>query len=437
MIKRRQDTMKKLAILFSVLVLALSMCIGINAEGTASLSGDTSVTVGGNIEFTASISGCPDVTSLGVEVSYGAGFELVSGTWLKDGSMKGFFSATNQGALAVENPTDLNGAIFKLTLKATAANASAQNVSVVVIARNGNNDLLNSTVSKSVSILCAEHSYGDYVKIDDTNHSRTCTVCGNVESKAHSWSKGTVTKEATCKENGTKEFDCSICKGKKTETIEKSTKHTYGAWTKSKDPTCTEKGEEKRTCSVCAKEEKRDIEAKGHDVKTFKVTKEATCKAEGTKEGDCTVCKKKVTEKVEKLEHKFGEPVVKKEATATAEGLQVYTCTECKETKEEKIPKLGDQTTAPETTTAAPETTAPVTTSPVTTPSTSSPESTAQADVTTRSPETTQKAPDKLVIEPQEDTGNSAPVIAVVVAVIVVGCVAAAAIIILRKYGMI
>lgn len=431
--------MKKLVIMLSTLVLCVSMCIGISAEGTASISGAASVSVGENIELTVSVSGCPEATSVGVDVSFGGGFELVSGTWLKSGSLSNYDAAKNKGALGGLDSPDVNGALFKLTLKANTASANAQSVSVIVRLKNDNEEVMSATVSKSVSILCTEHTYGNHEKADDTNHSRTCSACGHVELTAHTWNEGTVTKEADCKETGTKEFECAVCKGKKTETIEKTTDHKYGEWTKVKDADCTEKGEEKRVCSVCENEEKREIKEKGHDVKEFKVTKEATCKAEGTKEGECTVCKKKITEKVEKLEHKYGEPEIKKEATATAEGLKIYTCTECKKTKEEKIPKLTDETSAaPETSTAPETTTSPETTAPVTTtPAVTDPVSTSPADVTTKAPETTQKAPDKLIVEPSENIGSSAPVIAVVIAVVVVGCVAAATIIILRKYGMI
>ena len=91
-----------------------------------------------------------------------------------------------------------------------------------------------------------EHTYGAWVKVDGTNHKRTCTVCQTaVETKTHNWDNGTVTKQPTCKEEGVKTFTCTTCNATKTQAIEKTTNHTYGAWEKVDDTN------HKHTCTVC------------------------------------------------------------------------------------------------------------------------------------------------------------------------------------------
>lgn len=71
------------------------------------------------------------------------------------------------------------------------------------------------------------HSYGKWVKVNDTTHKHTCSVCSKEETANHSWNSGTVTKKATCKETGVKTYTCTGCNTTKTETIAKLTTHTY------------------------------------------------------------------------------------------------------------------------------------------------------------------------------------------------------------------
>ena len=116
--------MKRVIGLIVSIVLMMSLCITASATGGASLSGGTSITVGNNMEFTVSISGCSDATSVAVSVTYGEGFELVSGAWLKSGSLSVFDTTKNKGSLGGLSSSDINGNLFKLVLKAKTASAS-------------------------------------------------------------------------------------------------------------------------------------------------------------------------------------------------------------------------------------------------------------------------------------------------------------------------
>lgn len=284
--------MKRIICLLFSIVLTLLLCITASAAGSSTINGNTSVTVGSNIEFTVNVSGCGDATSIAVAVSYDGGFELVSGTWLKSGSITKFDTATNKGALGGLSSPDVNGNLFKLVLKAKTASASNQNVSVNVIAKNGSSEIMNVTPSKSVKIDCASHTYGAYSKVNDSQHKHTCTVCSHNETANHTWNGGTVTKTATCKETGTKSYTCTAngCGATKTETIAKTNNHTYGKWSQTKSPSCTGKGTEARTCSTCQKVEKRDIAATGH--KSTTTTTKATVSKDGNIVKACSVCKK-------------------------------------------------------------------------------------------------------------------------------------------------
>lgn len=91
------------------------------------------------------------------------------------------------------------------------------------------------------------HTWGKWETTGDSEHKRTCTVanCGVFETKGHEWNKGTVTKAATCKEDGVRTFTCTGCGATKTEKIDKLTTHAWGKWTE------VDAANHKRTCTVC------------------------------------------------------------------------------------------------------------------------------------------------------------------------------------------
>ena len=322
----------KIIISFIVcIILMMSVCITASAAGSSTLNGNTSVLVGNNIEFTVNVSGCSDATSIAVAVSYDGGFELVSGTWLKSGSITKFDTATNKGALGGLSSPDVNGNLFKLVLKAKTASASNQNVSVNVIAKNGSSEIMNVTPSKSVKIDCATHTYGAYSKVNDSQHKHTCTVCGHTETANHTWNGGTVTKTATCKEAGIKTYTCTACNATKTETIAKTNSHNWSGYKVTKQPTCTAAGTQTRTCSVCGETESQSVPATGHSYGAWTTTKEPTCTEKGVETRKCSKCSATETKDISALGHKFSNPTVTKQPTCTETGIESGKCTRCGE----------------------------------------------------------------------------------------------------------
>ena len=93
-------------------------------------------------------------------------------------------------------------------------------------------------------------------------------VSSNPNAHYHNYVK-TVTKKATCKEEGTITYTCTSTKGicdrkTYTEAIPK-TDHTYGDWSVVKEATETETGLKSRTCKVCGDEETAVIPIKGQE----------------------------------------------------------------------------------------------------------------------------------------------------------------------------
>lgn len=112
------------------------------------------------------------------------------------------------------------------------------------------------------------------------------TTYVEIEATGHDFDGGTVTKAATCTEDGVKTFTC-YCRKSYTETIEKLG-HSYGAWTESVAPTCEANGEEKRVCAHnAAHVETRTVEKLGHSYGDWTEASAATCAKEGVEERIC------------------------------------------------------------------------------------------------------------------------------------------------------
>ena len=73
--------------------------------------------------------------------------------------------------------------------------------------------------------MLTEHSYGDWSKLDDEYHHRTC-VCGDEQKEAHKWDDGVVTVEPTEDKDGTRTLTCTVC-GAKKDVVEPYHVHDY------------------------------------------------------------------------------------------------------------------------------------------------------------------------------------------------------------------
>ena len=163
-----------------------------------------------------------------------------------------------------------------------------------------------------------------------------CKDCGILLSSGkvtkkydHDWDSGTVTKEATCTEEGSKTYTCENCGATKTIDIQK-TAHNYKI-TEQKDATCTENGYSISVCQTCNDKKKEEIVAKGHS-KGIKNKKTATCKAEGyTGDTYCRTCNTLLEEGkiLPKLEHQWNDGTVTKRATYETAGELTYRCRKC------------------------------------------------------------------------------------------------------------
>ena len=122
------------------------------------------------------------------------------------------------------------------------------------------------------------------------NPTKTETTTTKEPEKTHTHSyTSSVIKEATCTTKGVKTYTCS-CGDSYTEDIAK-TSHTAGDWTVTKNATCKETGTKVKKCTVCGTQmETANVEKTGHISSDWVTTKAATCSTNGTKVKKCTVC---------------------------------------------------------------------------------------------------------------------------------------------------
>lgn len=120
--------------------------------------------------------------------------------------------------------------------------------------------------------------------------------------------------------------------------------HQYGAWTVTKAATCTEDGEQSHVCATCGKLEMEIIPATGHSAVAV-ADKPATCTETGLfGRTVCSVCNQVVNEGtvLPMLEHRVGVGAVIRAATCTTEGLMAFSCQDCGvQVSTETIPALG------------------------------------------------------------------------------------------------
>ena len=175
-----------------------------------------------------------------------------------------------------------------------------------------------------------------------------CTDCGiklssgkSTKKYDHDWDGGKVTKEATCKEEGTKTYTCENCGETETFSIEK-TEHNY-IKEQHKNATCTENGYSISVCQTCNDKKKEEIVAKGHS-KGIRNKKTATCKAEGyTGDTYCRTCNTLLEEGkvLPKLEHQWNDGTVTKRATYETAGELTSRCRKCAAKRIISIEKLA------------------------------------------------------------------------------------------------
>ena len=345
--------MKKLfAFLCSLVIICGAGILPASAAGSGSIAiSSASAKQGDSVTLHVNMTKNPGLVTMTIKVTYDTNaLELTKvtdskrlvGSQLNTSYGSPYIIAWVDGAATANNTQTGEIASFTFKIKSNAK-IGASNVKLEFVDSYDTSYAENSFTasSGSVTVLCKTHSYGSYTKVNDSQHKHICTACGHEETANHSWNSGTVTKQPTCKDTGTRTLTCTACNASKTETIAKTNNHSFGSWTTTKAPTCTAAGTQERSCSVCGKKETKSIVATGHSYGGWQTTKEATCTAGGTETRICSKCGAKETRNTSALGHKFSSPTVTKQPTCTEPGEESGTCTRCNQTTTNVIKATG------------------------------------------------------------------------------------------------
>lgn len=103
------------------------------------------------------------------------------------------------------------------------------------------------TCTECIQAACS-HTYSAWAE-SGKEHTRTCSKCNKTEVKSHNWNTGTITKQPTCAQSGSKDQTCKDCGAKRTVSIPKTDTHKFS------EHEYVDEQNHKRTCSVCKKTE--------------------------------------------------------------------------------------------------------------------------------------------------------------------------------------
>ena len=338
--KGKRTKMKKLLSILLAVVLCFSVCsvvaFAANEDIIVSAKGGTAQR-GGTIRVPISLDANKGFVTLGLAVDYDSDVLEIVCEKHEDGK-----SCTAKRAPKVEKKVD-----FQVALDYECSNAgnNSQYHTVDPYLIQWAYGTVEEDICETGEIAAITFKVKDNAKFGDTKVTVTVdqasgfgsvarTFAGGeatvtVACTSHTKDEGTVTKEPTCTEKGTKTYKCKDCGAPMgTEDI-KATGHDWGNWEGTADAKCGQKGQETRVCKNDANhKETRDTDALEHLWDAGTVTKEPTCTEKGTKTFKCTRkdCDGTKTEDIKALGHAYGEWTETTAPECEKEGEETRVC---------------------------------------------------------------------------------------------------------------
>ncbi len=380
------------SVLCIILILScFSVCVSATGEGTIAAS-TAKAKPGDTVNIQVSVSNNPGVVMLGLDVGYDS--SVMKLTKVTDGALLGTATHTknlerNPYHLTWDNPTvttdfTQNGVIVTLTFLINN-DASPGSYPISLSYEKDNSEIMNvnmddvdfvlengAIVIENIHTHTSETIPGTAATCteDGMTDGEKCSECGEILKKqevipaaGHKWDNGKITKAPTCTKKGVKQFTCTVCGEKKTESVA-SLGHNWNAdFTIDKEPTTTAPGEKSIHCSRCdARKDITEIEKIHTHISVTIPGKAATCTEEGLTDGEkCSECDEilKKQETIPAAGHKWDNGKITKAPTCTEKGVKQFTCTVCGEKKTESVASLGHDWNADFTIDKEPTTTAP------------------------------------------------------------------------------
>lgn len=217
---------------------------------------------------------------------------------------------------------------------------STSNKKVVSIKTSGKNNYKCKIIAKKSGSATIKAKVGKkiykckiIVKKQNTKQKHNSSEDDTSNETQHIFDEGTITKKATCTENGEKVYTCSLCKRHKKETIPALGHNKSSKYVIDEEPTCSKEGSKHNYCTRC--KTVMDTVSIPMTAHTNKVDNgiAPTCTKTGLTDGaHCIVCNKviKAQEIIPALGHSEStDKKIEKEATCGTDGSEYTYCTRC------------------------------------------------------------------------------------------------------------
>ena len=198
--------------------------------------------------------------------------------------------------------------------------------------------------TEEIPVNPEHHHWSSYTRTDDDTHSRTCELCGAVESQKHVL-REVYRVSATCVDDGETMYGCTVC-GTQVNKVRPATgEHLAGdTYTENYVPaTCQTKAEwdEATYCVICGLELSRvhrigELGEHHYELVDGSEVIPATCTGTYHAEYKCSVCGD-TYEVNETGEHDWSGWTVTVPVTATTDGKEERVCAVCGEKEERTI----------------------------------------------------------------------------------------------------
>jgi hypothetical protein len=174
---------------------------------------------GESVVITVSVGEFADCKSGSLRLEYDANsFTRSDNAWLLTGMAMS--DANGDAVFAFSEAKTISGNIYQFTLTAEEGATLGDNaIAVKLQLKNASGETSEARQAVKITVSCS-HSYGTWNRLNDEQHGKTCTKCGDVVKENHAWDAGKTEIEATCTKGGLVIHTCTACNATREVTTE-------------------------------------------------------------------------------------------------------------------------------------------------------------------------------------------------------------------------
>lgn len=214
--------MKKI-IYFVIVVLLLSvMTVTVSAAGGITLTNGVGK-AGETVHISVYLDAPVTTDQMAVAYSYDESILRIlpeQCTWQNDGVIKDFDDVRPYGAWAANTPKELSAQVCTLVFQVLPGTSfDSTQVSCTLTVMKEGKTLGQYSTTAQVRTTC-NHTYGLWTSRDTISHTRSCSFCGDVEVKTHTWNEGQQIRDPQNSANSLLVHTCTVCGGTKSFVME-------------------------------------------------------------------------------------------------------------------------------------------------------------------------------------------------------------------------